>query len=200
VSPGPSPRTYGISSDLAGEGAAIAHAMWDRLEARFGLRAMRAAASPHVSFLVGESDAPAELGRAVAAIAPAIDPLAVDITGVAVFDGPSPVLYLAVARSPALVETQARLLEATRHLWAEIWPHYLPRAWTPHITLALRDLDASRLGDVLADLGEHPARVPARLERLQLVQVVLPRHGPVQEFPLGAAASVTPHQVRPAAP
>ncbi len=60
---GPSERTWGVSADLTGEALEAALGLWDHREARFGLRQMRAALRPHVSFLVGESDQPAELAR-----------------------------------------------------------------------------------------------------------------------------------------
>src|SRR5262245_38907135 len=174
--PGPSPRTYGICCDVRGEAGATALALWDHLTSAYGLREARAAGRPHVSYLVGESDRPAALTAAMADAGPGLAPLSVTLSGVAAFDGPAPVVYLAVEASAALRAAHGRFLAATRHAWARVWPHYLEHAWTPHVTLALRDLPRERLGEVLADLRARFTPCRARLAHLDLVHVILPVH------------------------
>jgi hypothetical protein len=185
---GPSPLTYGVSSDLSGAALAGALALWSRLGERLGLAEARAALAPHVSYLVGESDRPEDLLRALAPMAATIEPIPVEITGPRVFDGPPPVLYLAVERSDALRAAHARILEATRHLWSRIWPHYTSAAWTPHVTLALRDLAPERLSEVLDDVGGQSTRFWSVLLTVDLVHVILPRHAYLTRIPLGSGS------------
>ena len=182
---GPSPRTYGICSELADEAGRTALGLWDHLEARYGLRQVRAAARPHVSYLVGESDRASDLAAALADVAPGLSSFIVTLSGVRAFDGPEPVVYLAVDAGPALTAAHRALLRATQPLWSRIWPHYLPGAWTPHVTLALRDLPRERLGEVLADLRDRTAPHSARLAHLDLVHVILPTHVRRARAPMG---------------
>jgi 2'-5' RNA ligase superfamily len=192
VTPGePSARTYGISADLTGEAAREALRMWDYLEERYGLRGSQAALRPHVSYLIGESGQPAALAGALEGIARHVEPPAIQIEGLGVFPGASPVLFLQVAKTRELVEIHAQLLEATRGLWDGLWPHYLTEPWVPHVTLALRDLRPEQLPAVLADLDARRTHFAAELPGLDLVNVVLPTHVYLGHFPLGRATSAS---------
>jgi len=176
----PPDTTYGISSDLTGEACAEATALWDHLERTYGLSEARAAGHPHVSYLIGEVAGGAmgveALAASLAEVTPRIAPLEIEIAGVGLFDGPAPALYLRVVRSEPLRSAHAAVLEATRDAFTSIWPHYLPDAWTPHVTLALRDLAPERLTTVRADLEDRVRPVRTRLETIDVVHVVFPRH------------------------
>jgi 2'-5' RNA ligase len=163
-------------------------AMWDHLERRHGLRGARASLHPHVSYLVGDSSRPNAVGTALARAAAAIRPVTVTIEGLGIFDGPRPVLFLRVAKSPELLEIHLRLLDATQDLWDDLWPHYLPEAWCPHVTLALDDLAPGQAAAVLADLGRRSVRFTTRLESLDQVRLALPRHVYLGRWPLCGAA------------
>jgi 2'-5' RNA ligase len=110
----------------------------------------------------------------------------VDIDGAGVFDGPQPVVFLPVVKGPALVDAHARIMEATQDRWERVWPHYLPDAWCPHVTLALRDLAPEHLAGVLADLRGRMTRLTTRLDSLDLVHVVLPQHRYLRRWALDA--------------
>lgn len=177
----PPDTTYGICSDLrGGEAQAAATTLWDHLERRYGLAEARAAIRPHVSYLVGEvTGGPVQveaLSTRVAAAASGIAPVEIEIGGVGVFDGPAPALYLRVVRSEPLLRTHAAILGATRDAFTSIWPYYLPDAWTPHVTLALRDLAPDCVADVRADLEARARERGTRLEAVDFVHVVFPRH------------------------
>lgn len=189
----PPDTTYGICSDLTGEAHAAATALWDHLERRYGLAEARAAAHPHVSYLVGEvasggSRVEALVTR-VAAAASRLAPFAIEIGGVGVFDGPAPALYLRVVRSEPLLRTHAAILGATREAFTSIWPDYLQDAWTPHVTLALRELAPERLAPVRADLESRARPLRTRLETVDLVHVVFPRHVYLGRCMLGGEAA-----------
>lgn len=178
-------RRYGICSDLTGDASSNALAMWDLLERRHGLREVRAALRPHLSYLVGESSQSGALGAALARAAAAIGPVTVNIDGLGVFDGPQPVVFLRVVRSPALLEIHSRLLDATRALWESVSPHYVTEAWSPHVTLGLRDLAPGQVGAVLADLRQRSVRFTTRLDSFNLVHVVFPHHFCLGRWELG---------------
>lgn len=192
MSPEPSRDTYGICSVLTGAAHAAAMAMWDHLERRHGLREVRAALHPHVTYLLGEASRPHALGAALTPAAAAIGPTTVDIDGLGVFDGPRPVIFLRVVRSPTLLDIHSRLLDATRALWESVSAHYLTEVWTPHVTLALRDLAPGQVRAVLADLRQRPVRVTTRLDSLDLVHVVFPRHLSLGRWVLAGAAPRRP--------
>ena len=189
----PPDTTYGICSDLGGEAQAAATTLWDHLERVYGLSEVRAAVHPHVSYLVGDMIGGAAgveaLGSRVAAAAARIAPFEVELDGLAVFEGPAPTLYLRVVPSALLRRVHAAVLEATRDAFTSIWPYYLPDAWTPHVTLALRDLAPERLTAVRADLGARTRPLPSRLETVDVVHVVFPRHAYLGRWAFGGAVA-----------
>jgi hypothetical protein len=188
----PPDTTYGISSDLTGAARAAAIEMWDLLEERYGLSEARCAGAPHVSYIVGGARETDALAARLAAVASRIAPVDIEIDGLGIFDGLGPALFLRVRRTERLRQDHALVLEAARDGFSTIWPYYLADAWTPHVTLALRDLAPGDLPAIRADLDRRPTRLPARLERLDLVHVVFPRHVYVGRFrlapPPGCAA------------
>ncbi|HEU4753977.1 MAG TPA: 2'-5' RNA ligase family protein, partial [Armatimonadota bacterium] len=129
-------RTYAVSSDLDSAAREQVLALWAGLERRFGLTRARAAIWPHVTYVVGQTNRPQELLKKVSEVAEEVSPFPVEIDGVGVFPGEWPVLFLRCAKSPALLRAYERLLQVTAAV-ADVWPHYTPAYWTPHITLAL---------------------------------------------------------------
>jgi 2'-5' RNA ligase len=185
MSQGPSEQTYGICSVLTGEAASATQALWDHLERHHGLRAVKAAIHPHLSYVVGECSRPGALAAALADAAPGMAPLTVDVDGAGVFDGPQPVVFLRVVKGPALVDAHARIMEATQDRWERVWPHYFSDTWCPHITLALGDIAPESLSTVIADLRGRVTRFMTRLDSLDLAHVVRPRHDYLGRWGLG---------------
>src|SRR4051794_24661476 len=89
---------YAISSDLTGAALDAVFALWDELEVRFGMREARTAGRPHVTYVVGEPGEPELLLAAAAQAARRIEPFTLELDGVGVFEGESPVVYLRVVR------------------------------------------------------------------------------------------------------
>jgi 2'-5' RNA ligase len=176
--------TYGVSSDLTGEAYAAARSMWDGLERRYGLRAARAAIHPHITYVVGECPRPQSLVAALAGVAAALPAFETEIDGFGIFDGPSPVVYLRVLKNPPLIHAYQTICQSMQNAGLTIWDHYQEQSWTPHVTLALRDLPADLLPLVLADLQTRPARFTTRLEVVNLVHVVQPEHVYLATLPL----------------
>jgi hypothetical protein len=117
----------GVSSDLTGTAHGAVSAIWGHLERRHGLRAMRAAANPHVTYAVGVTDDPERLRGPLTAAAAALAPFTVAIDGPGVFESARPVLFRRVRPSRALARASARLRAALERTNMAIWPHYPAR-------------------------------------------------------------------------
>ncbi len=153
--------------------------MWDRLEARFGLRWVRASTLPHVTLAVGMGTDAARLQAALAGLARSTPRLEVELDGVAVFPGPQPIVYLRVVPNDELRSVQRDAAEAAIDAGMRLGEYFMPAAWTPHVTLAVRDLAAADLDDVLMELGTYSTSFPTTLGSLALLEVlppVYPRH------------------------
>jgi len=88
---------------------------------------------PHVTLVV--HDGPLQAGAAAALddVFAEVDRTAVTLTGVATFGAGSGVCYAALAPSADLMRLQATTVSA---VGGACRPHYQPRNWTPHCTLA----------------------------------------------------------------
>lgn len=177
---------YGVSSQLTGQAYDEALAIWDELERRYGLRAAQAAVHPHVTYVVGACDQPHTLVECLSAAAARLAPFDVMIEGVDTFDGPAPVVFLRVVPSEPLARAYQVICQVMKQGGLEIWPLYSENQWTPHVTLALRDLPPKQLPEVLRFLAHRRWSLTTRLETIHLVRVVLPTHEYVVSFPLAA--------------
>jgi hypothetical protein len=180
-------ESFAVSSDLTGAAYDTVSGLWDGLEREFGLRAARAAIHPHVTYCVGRRDDPSELLKKVGQNAEDIAPFPVELQGVGVFRGEAPVVFLRVRKDEVLLRAYRQILAAVLSAGLDPWPHYLPDAWVPHVTLALEDLENRHLPDILRWLGGRRTYLNSPLETLSVVHVVQPEHACLATFPLGGA-------------
>lgn len=146
--------------------------LWSELDHDFGVRrAAELVPFPHLTYQVaGDYDFP-RLDTALRALAPTLSPVAVRTSGLGVFAGPSPVLYLAVVRTPALEILHRTVWDATSATGTDLSPYYLPSdAWVPHITLAQFDLTPEILSAIVARLAFHPLAWDMTLDSLSVAR------------------------------
>ncbi len=150
-------------------GDAAVRALWDRLEAA-GLHSQATATHrdhhPHVTLTVAERITVNDAARRVLA---GLVGTALELPVLGAFPGPASVLFLGVAKSPALAAAHQALYTALGEDLAQPWELYLPEHWVPHCTLAM-SLDTGELQRALGALHPHPART-LRVARINLVDV-----------------------------
>ena len=146
--------------------------LWAELARDVGWRGVYGAPYPHFSYHVADAyDAP-RLEPLLAAFARAAEPFDVNTSGLAIFTGPVPVLYLPVVRTAALTELHARLWPALEPLAAGSVSYYAPSAWLPHITLGFGDVTALSLAEAVRRLGESPFDWKIRIDNVALMEAV----------------------------
>ena len=126
----------------------LAEALWRELEATFGLRGVYTTPYPHFSYHVARSYAPEPLWDRLSRLARNTPPFQVKASGLGIFTGRSPVLFIPVVRSPALTQFHQALCAELAACATGSVSYYLPDAWMPHITIGFADLS----GDVLAEV------------------------------------------------
>lgn len=143
--------------------------LWDRLERCCELSHIRLTPLPHLSWqLAGRYDETALL-PALARLSESLGPLTVRTTGLGIFTGPSPVLYLPVVKDRPMLERHERLWAALAPHGSEVSPHYHPDRWIPHITLAHGVVTAAQLARAAEGLAEERFDWTLRLDNLALV-------------------------------
>ena len=148
---------------------ALVRELWAELETRFGLRGIYGAPFPHLSYHGARNFDDEKVEALLAQTAAGLEPLTVRTTGLGLFTGERPILYLPVVKTPALMTLHSRLLEALSPLATGENPHYLPERWTPHITLAYGDLTHAHVGNVLQHLSQRSFDWELTLDNLALV-------------------------------
>lgn len=145
----------GIVSLLDAHHYSHVEALWGELAARFGLRGVYVTPYPHFSYQVAPQYDWERLEPRLKRAAARLKPFTVRSSGLGVFTGAQPVLYVPLARSPSL---QA----AHRVIWEEVTPaataplpYYEADQWMPHITIGFGDVDAETLGQIVRLLGER---------------------------------------------
>jgi 2'-5' RNA ligase len=123
-------------------------ALWDGLEAAFGLNGIRITPYPHFSWNIAESYTRPEMDAALALVAGAMPPLSVTTDGIGLFSAPRPVLFIKVVRNPELDALHARLWAAMGPLTDGLSDYYSPEQWQPHISLAYGDLTTAQVPEV----------------------------------------------------
>lgn len=126
--------------------------IWDELEQTCGIKRLREIIPyPHVTYHGAEEYDFDQLDGALTRLAATSASFVVPTSGVGIFTGAKPVLYLAVVRTPELTRYQqavwAALAEARMDM--STVDLYHPDRWVPHVTLAQHDLDATTLPQVV---------------------------------------------------
>src|SRR5262249_6812679 len=133
-------------------------AICDELQQELGIRrVMDLVPWPHVTYQGAERYDHDRLDVALRGLADKTAPLSIQTTGLGIFTGPLPVLYLAVARTPQLSAFHTAVWQAIGDAGEDFSPYYTPNGvWTPHITLAQWDLTRENLPSIVGLLCERP--------------------------------------------
>jgi 2'-5' RNA ligase len=162
--------------------------LWTELEARFGVRGVYITPYPHISYHVAAAYDLARLEPIVRALAREFAPFQVRTTGLGVFTGAQPVLYLPVVRTVPLSHLHARLWEALAPAAGGGNANYHPDRWLPHVTIGFGDVPPERLAPIIAHLAARSFDWDITLDHL----VVIYDHGGGQtvqaRYPFGHPA------------
>jgi 2'-5' RNA ligase len=144
-------------------------AMWRVLELKCGLKGIKNTPYPHFSWHVAEGYALEPVNAAIEAMSIPIRPFVVRTSGLGIFTGQEPVIYLLISKTE-------KLLRFHKALWKRIDPlargsksYYSPEQWVPHITLAHSDVNKKSLLCALEELAFIPFSWEVKIENLAIV-------------------------------
>ena len=147
----------GVIALLPAPFSARVEQLWEAMERQFGVPRGYPGAIPHISFHIGNHDIETGAETVVERVANSTRPFNVFTAGLGTFGGPTPVLHLMVARSPAAASLAERL---ERELAEAGFPstdsYFTPDRWMPHVTIAHRNLEGLALGPLLEWLVKQP--------------------------------------------
>jgi 2'-5' RNA ligase len=143
--------------------------IWDELEDKFGVNAIRITPYPHFSWQIGEEYDVLSLKQSLEEIALNQPAFTVQTTGLGLFSGEKPVLFIAVVKSPELMAFHRRIWDALLPITNGAHPYYSPQNWVPHISIVYEDLTAENIGGILKLLSFRPYYWEFQVENLSFI-------------------------------
>jgi 2'-5' RNA ligase len=143
--------------------------LWLELDQRFGLRGVLRFPYPHVSFHILDGYSLTTIQDRLHDTVTRFKPIKVKTAGIGLFVTPAPVLYIPVVRATALDRIHRLLWKAFPPLTGS-GGYYAPNEWMPHITLAVGDLKAEMLPEVIGVLSSRDFHWEITLDNLTFVE------------------------------
>lgn len=123
--------------------------IWQKLEDTCAVRGAQITPYPHFSWQIGERYDLNRLEGTLRHWASRNHPLRVSSTGLGLFSGNQPVIYIPVVKTAELIAFHQSLWQALEGCGTGISEYYSPLNWVPHITLAMADVTSINLGKVM---------------------------------------------------
>ena len=139
------------------------------LESKCGLKGIRLFPYPHFSWIGGEWCQMDKTEAMVERLASVTTPITVTTTGLGLFTGSSPVIYIPLVKTVELIQVHQQIWDETRSCADELHPVYQPELWVPHITLALMDVKVDNLVCAMSLLGFQSFEMTIQVNNLALV-------------------------------
>ena len=129
---------------------------WKTLEDEVGLHGIRVTPYPHFSWQIAEDYDLEQLHSSLEQIAAKTKPFRVYTTGLGLFTGPRPVIFIAVVKTPELMRFHSRVWESALDTSKAASLYYSPEQWMPHISLAYEDVTPENIGVAMKKLAFQP--------------------------------------------
>lgn len=140
------------------------------LEKKFGLNGVKITPYPHLTLLTAEVPDTEELKQYLESTCYTAHNFTIRTTGLGIFPGENPVVYIPVLRTPPLNQFHSRLHSDISEMSTEMGVYYNTNLWLPHISLALGDTTPQMLGPVLAFLCQFNFNWEITLDNLTILQ------------------------------
>lgn len=143
--------------------------LWDRLELRCGLVGIKTTPLPHFTWQGADDYQMKMVEQVLTETAEDMNPFVARTSGLGVFTGVQPVVYVPLVKDESL-------LRIHKMLWDRLEPYsvipngyYSPARWVPHITLALHEVDAERLGCAVAEIAYHKIEMKILIDHFAVI-------------------------------
>ena len=119
--------------------------LWQKLENECGLSGIKVTPIPHFSWQVAEDYELQSLEPFLRKIAQDTQPFTVHTTGLGLFTGDRPVVFIPLVKDAQMLRFHEMMWEQAKTSAHGINQLYSPASWIPHITLAHGDVDPHKL-------------------------------------------------------
>ncbi|MEW5871390.1 MAG: 2'-5' RNA ligase family protein [Chloroflexota bacterium] len=128
-------------------------ALWQELADEHHLQGIRVTPYPHFSWQIAQSYQFDDLEEILQQIALTTAPIVIRTTGIGIFTGPRPVIFIPVVKNAGLVNLHQEIWAHTQPVSQGLSPYYAPSHWVPHISLAYEDVDQNNIMALMQKLA-----------------------------------------------
>ncbi len=146
---------HGIVSLLDNDHNQLIKELWADLEREFSVRGVYITPYPHFSYHVAQDYDVDKVEPVLQRITSNITTFKVRTSGLGVFTGNSPVLYIPVARSLELTQLHEEIWQEIATACSGVQQYYHPDQWMPHITIDFGDISKDNLSQIIPFLAER---------------------------------------------
>lgn len=146
---------HGIVTLLDYDHYQLVEDLWAELEREFSVQGVYVTPYPHFSYHVAQDYDVDKLEPVLQRITSNITMFKVRTSGLGVFTGVSPVLYIPVVRSLELTQLHEELWQEVATASSGVQQYYHPDQWMPHITIGFGDISKENLSHIIPFLAER---------------------------------------------
>jgi len=146
---------HGIVSLLPEQHYRQVERLWSELQEAFSVRGVYITPYPHFSYHVAQQYDLNKVIPILKRITSNITTFQVRTSGIGIFTGTSPVIYIPVVRSLELSQLNEELWNELSEAGGGIQEYYSPAQWMPHITIGFGDITGESLPDIVRWLNER---------------------------------------------
>ncbi|WP_051360099.1 2'-5' RNA ligase family protein [Adhaeribacter aquaticus] len=139
-------------------------------ENEFGLKQIQATPFPHITYLTTEAFNLNLLKSYLERFCFCSKPFHVYTTGIGVFPGEHPVIYIPVLRTQPLNKFHAQLFKDISKLSIEVGQFSQPKLWLPHISLALHDTSLDMMTPMFKYLSRYNFDWDIKIDNLNILK------------------------------
>jgi 2'-5' RNA ligase len=146
---------HGIVTLLDNDHYQLIEDLWAELERSFSVKGVYITPYPHFSYHVAQ-DYDLDLVESVLKrITSNITTFKVRTSGLGIFTGTSPVLYIPVLRSLELTQLHEEIWKEIATASSGVQEYYHPEQWMPHITMGFGDINKDNLSQIIPFLANR---------------------------------------------
>lgn len=146
---------HGIVSLLDNDHNQLVEELWADLEREFSVHGVYVTPYPHFSYQVAQDYDVDKIEPVLQRITSNITTFKVRTSGLSVFTGASPVLYIPVVRSLELTQLHEEIWQEVSTTSSGVQQYYHPDQWMPHITIGFGDISKDNLSQIIPFLAER---------------------------------------------
>ena len=146
---------HGIGSQLDNDHNQLFEELWAELKREFSVDEVYITPYPHFSYHVAQDYDVDKVEPILQRITSNITTFKVRTSGLGVFTGNSPVLYIPVARSLELTQLHEELWQEIATASSDVQQYYHPDQWMPHITIGFGDINKNNLSQIIPFLANR---------------------------------------------